>query len=53
MMGALFKKRINPVFPWCVTLLAAWELSTYTDVLGDPHIVSGNILEGGKCSSAS
>ena len=53
MMGALFKKMINPVWPLHVTLLAAWEASTYTVVLTGSDLVSGHIFEGGNCSSAS
>ena len=53
MMGDLFKKMINPVWPLRVTLLAAWDAPTYEVVLTVTPIVSGHICEGGNCSSAS
>ena len=43
MMGDLFKKMINLVWPWSVTLLAAREASTPTVELRGTPLVYGHI----------
>ena len=44
MMGDEFNKMKEPVWLWCVTLLSAWEASTYTVVLKGMPLVSGTFL---------